>query len=223
MSELNQGTNEATPMKLVMDQLPAVDVPYESPLNHADLDQIAEQGLQGGGVVFRELSLGLLTLRCSPSEEQKQCLESILGLALPTSPLTSITQGQGDERVSVRWMSPDEWTIYLPQGQAFELEKRIFAELDGHYSLVNVSGGYTVFELSGEKVVEVLKKSTPIDFYDSEFPVGKVVSTIFAKTGATICRTEEQTYELLVRRSFADYLWLWLQDASQEYGLTVKV
>ncbi|OUC50154.1 hypothetical protein B7939_13495, partial [Eggerthia catenaformis] len=29
------------------------------------------------------------------------------------------------------------------------------------------------------------------------------------------------TWELVVRRSFADYFWLWLQDASAEYGLQV--
>jgi sarcosine oxidase subunit gamma len=30
-----------------------------------------------------------------------------------------------------------------------------------------------------------------------------------------------QEFELVVRRSFADYLWLWLQSASQEFGLAI--
>ncbi|MES2089026.1 MAG: sarcosine oxidase subunit gamma family protein, partial [Pseudomonadota bacterium] len=28
--------------------------------------------------------------------------------------------------------------------------------------------------------------------------------------------------ELVIRRSFSDYWWLWLQDASAEYGLNVQ-
>ncbi|TNF08513.1 MAG: sarcosine oxidase subunit gamma, partial [Pseudomonadales bacterium] len=30
------------------------------------------------------------------------------------------------------------------------------------------------------------------------------------------------TWELVIRRSFADYFWLWLQDACAEYGLAVE-
>jgi sarcosine oxidase subunit gamma len=88
--------------------------------------------------------------------------------------------------------------------------------------LVNGSGGMTVFKLRGKHVVDMLKKSTPVDLHDSEFPVGKVVSTVFAKSGAVIRRTGEAEFELVVRRSFADYIWLWIQSASQEYGLAVE-
>ncbi len=219
MSDVNNEALEQAPIKLVMNQLPAVDVPFESPLHHVELAKIAEHGESQGGVVFRELSLGLLTLRCTPNAEQATSIEAILGVALPSKPLTSVSSASGE--LTVMWISPDEWLLQVPQDKAFELETRFFAEVGGHYSLVNVSGGNTVFDLSGEDVVKVLKKSTPIDFHDSEFPVGKVVSSIFAKSGATICRTAEQSYQLVVRRSFADYLWLWLQDASKEYGLTV--
>ena len=37
-----------------------------------------------------------------------------------------------------------------------------------------------------------------------------------------IRRTGEEVWELLVRRSFADYIWLWLQDASAEYGMAIE-
>ncbi len=60
------------------------------------------------------------------------------------------------------------------------------------------------------------------DVHDRNFPVGKVVTTVFAKTQAVIRRTGDKNWELVVRRSFADYTWLWLQDACKEYGLVVK-
>ncbi|WP_132687056.1 sarcosine oxidase subunit gamma family protein [Pseudomonas aeruginosa] len=78
-----------------------------------------------------------------------------------------------------------------------------------------------LFELSGANVRELLMKSTSYDVHPSNFPVGKAVGSIFAKSQCVIRHTGEDTWELVVRRSFADYFWLWLQDASAEYGLQV--
>lgn len=206
----------------IMNQVPdaAAGVRAESPLHHADLATRAQKGATSGGVHFRELGLmGHLTLRCDPKNaELTGAAARVLGVELPMQPLTSVESGS----TIVRWISPDEWLITVPNDQSFDLETRFRAEMSGHYSLVNSSGGLTIFKLSGDKVVDMLKKSTPVDLHDSEFPVGKVVSTVFAKSGATIRRTGATEFELVVRRSFADYLWLWIQSASQEFGLVVE-
>ena len=209
------------PLTVVMDQLADASIEAQSPLHHADLATMAQKGPKAGGVVFKEDKLkGLLTLRLNADNaELKASAEKVLGVTLPTQPLTSVESGE----VSVRWISPDEWLVVVPGLKAFDLETAFQAEVSGHYQLVNVSGGNTVFLLSGANVRDVLKKSTPIDVHPSEFPVGKVVSTVFAKSSAVIRRVGEDQYELVVRRSFADYLWLWLQDASREYGLVVEV
>ena len=212
-------TVEAIEGKLITNQLPTGAIVGESPLHHADLASVAEKGPQQGGVHFHERKLqGMLTLRCVPSAEQLSMIESLLGVALPTQPLTSVTT----DAISVRWVGPDEWLIIVAGDKAFDLEASFFEKLTGHYSLVNISGGTTIFDVSGSHVVDMLKKSTPVDLHASEFPVGKVVSTVFAKSGAMICRLADDKFELVVRRSFADYLWLWIQDASREYGLVVK-
>ena len=205
----------------IMDQVPGsnADVRGESPLHHVGLADIVGQSAADAGVVFSEAGLlGHLTLRCEPISPLIPVAQSILGVALPLSPLTSLEQGD----LVVRWIGPDEWLISLPNDQVFDLETRFRAEMTGHHSLVNGSGGMTVYKLRGKHVVDMLKKSTPVDLHDSEFPVGKVVSTVFAKAGAVIRRTGESEFELVVRRSFADYIWLWIQDASQEYGLAVE-
>ena len=205
----------------IMDQVPGsnADVRGESPLHHVGLADIVGQSAADAGVVFSEAGLlGHLTLRCEPSSPLIPVAQSILGVALPLSPLTSVEQGD----LVVRWIAPDEWLISLPNDQVFDLETRFRAEMTGHHSLVNGSGGMTVYKLRGKHVVDMLKKSTPVDLHDSEFPMGKVVSTVFAKAGAVVRRTGESEFELVVRRSFADYIWLWIQDASQEYGLAVE-
>lgn len=204
----------------VMNLMPATDVEGQSPLHHAELAKLANSGPETGGVVLRELRLlGHLTLRCNPDNaEQLAVAERILGVALPVQPLTSAQSG---ERV-IRWVSPDEWLLSLPGQDAFAIENSLQQQMPGHFSVVNGSGGLTVLQLSGEHVMDVLKKSVPVDLHIREFPVGKVVSTVFAKSAAMLHRTGEQQFELVIRRSFADYIWLWLQDASREYGLIVE-
>ena len=213
--------SEARSPVAIMNQVPeaSAKVRGESPLHHVDLANMASLLTQAAGVIFQELGLqGHLTLRCQPDDTRlTNIAHQILGVALPLCPLTSV---EGAD-VVIRWIAPDEWLISLPNDKVFELEARFRAEMTGHYSLVNVSGGMTVFILSGEHVVDVLKKSTPVDVHEHVFPVGKVVSTVFAKSSAVIRRLGPQEFELVVRRSFADYLWLWLQSASQEFGLAI--
>ncbi|MEH6579857.1 MAG: sarcosine oxidase subunit gamma family protein [Amphritea sp.] len=222
MSDMNVMTPEqiAATKAAVMDQLPGAEIQGQSPLHHAELEILAKQGPKQGGVHLRENKLlGHLTLRCNPQNaDQLAAVERVLGVALPLQPLTSVEEGS----YSIRWMSPDEWLIIVPGQEAFDVESKFRDEMGGHYSLVNSSGGSTILELSGANVVDLLKKCTPVDLHPTEFPVGKVVSTVFAKSGAVIRRTGEQSFELVIRRSFADYIWLWLQDASREYGLVIK-
>ena len=213
--------SETNSVVAIMNQVPGSDagVRGESPLHHVGLADIGGQSNDDAGVIFSEAGLlGHLTLRCEPSSPLIAVAQSILGVGLPLSPLTSVEQGD----LVVRWIAPDEWLISLPNDLVFDLETRFRAEMKGHHSLVNGSGGMTVYKLRGKHAVDMLKKSTPVDLHDSEFPVGKVVSTVFAKAGAVIRRTGESEFELVVRRSFADYIWLWIQDASQEYGLAVE-
>lgn len=219
---MSDSNNESVAAVAIMNQVAAkaASVRAESPLYHVGLADAQRGGNNKAGVCFQEYGLkGHLTLRCDPSNSSLMgTAQEVLGVALPTEPLTSVEHGD----IIVRWIAPDEWLITLPNDQSFDLEKRFRAGMQGHYSLVNGSGGLTIYQLSGANVVEMLKKCTPVDLHLSKFPVGKVVSTVFAKSGATIRRTGDTEFELVVRRSFADYLWLWIQSASQEFGLIIR-
>jgi len=221
MSEVNTPEMETeTNLDVVqMNQLPAGDARAESPLHHADLDTMADKGREDGGVQLQELKLlGHLVLRGTVENAAFVAgVEKVLGVALP-GPTQSSEVGE----YSIRWISPDEWLVIVPGTEAFNLEKQLRESISGHYSIVNVSGGQTVLLLSGEDAVNVLKKSTGYDVHDSNFPVGKVVTTTLSKTQAVVRRTGSESWELVVRRTFADYVWLWLQDACAEYGLTIR-
>ena len=196
----------------------------ESPLFHAGLDELARKGSRskGGkpGVCLREKKLlGHLTLRGDADDSNfAGGVHKALGLELPVA-LTLVANGD----TSLQWLGPDEWLLIVPSGTEFAVEQKLRAELEGqHIAVVNVSGGQTLVELSGPKVREMLMKSSIYDVHPSNFPVGKAVGTMFAKSQLVIRHTGEDTWELVVRRSFADYIWLWLQDASAEYGLAIE-
>lgn len=204
----------------VYQQRPTTGAKAEQPLFHAGLDKLVGKGNTNPGVSLRDKNLlGHLTIRGNGHDKAFAAgVKKALGLELP-GPLGLVIDGER----SLQWLGPDEWVLIVPTGTELEAEQKLRAALDGqHIAIVNVSGGWSILELSGPNVVDVLKKSTSYDVHPSNFPVGKAVGTVFAKSQLVIRRTGEETWELLVRRSFSDYWWLWLQDASAEYGLGIK-
>ncbi|HEN8714309.1 MULTISPECIES: sarcosine oxidase subunit gamma [Pseudomonas] len=204
----------------VFQQNPGADAKAQSPLHHADLASLVGKGRKNAGVTLREKKfLGHLTLRGDGHDPEFAAgVHKALGLELPVA-LTVVANSE----MSLQWLGPDEWLLIVPGGQEFAVEQKLRAALEGqHIQVVNVSGGQSLLELRGPHVREVLMKSTSYDVHPNNFPVGKAVGTVFAKSQLVIRRTAEDTWELVIRRSFADYWWLWLQDASAEYGLSIE-
>ncbi|SHN04220.1 sarcosine oxidase subunit gamma [Pseudomonas asturiensis] len=204
----------------VYPQRPATDVKAESPLFHASLESLVGKGRANPGVFLREKKLlGHLTLRGDAHDPAFAAgVHKALGMELPAA-LMLVNAGES----SLQWMGPDEWLLIVPTGEELAAEQKLREALAGlHIAIVNVSGGQSILELTGPKVRQVLMKSTSYDVHPDNFPVGKAVGTVFAKSQLVIRRTGEETWELLIRRSFADYWWLWLQDASAEYGLSIQ-
>ena len=201
------------------DQARGIGAPaIETPLYHAELQALAAHQVANAGVMLREVPVtGLLTIRAKADNASLAgALKSVLSLSIP-----STLQSNSNGDYCLRWMSPDEWLLSAPISELFDIENKLREVLSGHVALVNVSGGYTLLELSGEQVLNVLKKSMHYDVHPRNLAVGKVVNTSFAKSQVTLRCVAESHYELVVRRSFADYIWLWLQTSSREYGLQV--
>lgn len=190
----------------------------ESPLTWSYQQHAVPRGNGQTGIVLREHALlGHLVLR-GGAIVLDEALRATLGIGLPAKPNTLIFDDSGER--SIQWLSPDEWLLIVPGGEEFLLERSLRQALGNtHYSIVNVSGGQTLLTLGGEKAREVLMKSTPYDVHPLAFPVGKGVTTVFAKTSVVLRRPSETHWELVLRRSFADYCYRWLLDASAEYGI----
>ena len=205
----------------MFDAHPTVAVQAESPLAMSRITVATQAAVQGAGVCIRERALlGHLILRGKAADEGFRAgVEAALGVPLP---LAMGTVSRDAERgVSVQWISPDEWLVVVPEGEDYAAELRLREALSGHYAVMQVSGAQTLLELSGPAAREVLMKSAGYDFHSRNFPVGKGVSTTLAKSTAVIRRVGEAQWEVIIRRSFADYLYRWLLDASEEYGVHV--
>ncbi|HSH47917.1 MAG TPA: sarcosine oxidase subunit gamma family protein [Halomonas sp.] len=207
------------------DTRPDVSIPMESPLsvafNKISVSMPAPTLGQDSQVQLEEKAfLGHLILR-GGAIVLDEAVREVLGISLPGRPLGLALDASGER--SVQWLSPDEWLVIVPGGEEFELENRLREKLgDAHFAILNASGGQTLVELSGDKAREVLMKSVPYDVHPSNFPVGKAVSVVFAKSSVILRRPSEERYELVLRRSFADYCYRWLLDAGEEYGIGVK-
>ena len=193
-------------------------IQVESPLHHAQLDHLIGQTNTDGIVLHEAKLLGHLNLRGNAQDADFLAgVQEALGVALPISPCSSAKS----ELAQIMWLAPDEWLIVVASGSEYEIEQKLRSYLKGHFAVSDISGAQTILELSGSNVIELMKKSTGYDLHLDSFPVGKVVGTTFAKAGAHILRVSEDKFQLVIRRSFSDYIWLWIQQGSKEYGLTI--
>lgn len=139
-----------------------------------------------------------------------------IGLRLPTTPCTFTADGE----VTAYWLAPDEWLLRLPTGRQGTVEERWQGALAGSAAggaVVDVSSAYVGYRLVGGATREVLMKASPVDFHPRAFAAGRCVQTVFAKTGALIACTGASAFDVLVRRSYADYVQRWVADAMDEY------
>ena len=214
MSDSNQ------PWYHLSDMVPDSDtVTGRSALANTSIQRLSSTSSDGALILTEQPLLGYLTLRVDqPNDVFQQAVTAVLGVPLPTQPLSSAESGIA----RVYWISPNEWQIVVEGSQTYTIEKGLREVLNGHYALVNISGGQTLLRLSGSNAIKVLMKSVAYDVHINNFPIGKVVTTTFARTQVLLKRVAEEQFELIIRRSFADYIYDWLLQASAEYGLAVQ-
>ena len=114
------------------------------------------------------------------------------------------------------WISPDEYLLIVKAKEkhnAISILQPILKDYSAF--LVDTSGTYSFFKLGGQRALDILQKSTTYNV--DTLTSGKVVSTNFGQTGSIIFRLEKASYYLLVRFSFAAYIYELLESNAQEY------
>lgn len=136
----------------------------------------------------------------------------VLGVEAPTEANTVIDAGEN----RIFWLGPDEWLIVTPAGQQTRLKRDLQKALKGVFSsVVDNSSGLTMVHVTGDNAAALIATDCPLDLHPREFEPGQCAQTRLAKAGMTISPLADGSgFELIIRRSFADYLLLWLQGAA---------
>jgi sarcosine oxidase, subunit gamma len=189
----------------------------QSPLHAFNLASQAQAVDDSRGVWANEIPpLGYVSLRGSsldPVFVEKASMAT--GVPLPVEPCSfAVANG-----IKVLWLSPDEWMIVGGRHRLGGLTSGLSSALEGIRSQVaDNSGGYTQVLLQGRNALDVLQHASVYDF--AALAPGRVVGTTFGKSSVYAHRADEG-FCLLMRRSFADYIWRYLVRAAAPYGLGI--
>lgn len=209
--------NESNVTADVLDRALAAGVWQESPLVGLDALLGADQARDKSVFRLRERPfLELVNIRGDARDPVfVEASESILGCRPPTQPNT-VARGTHHD---VLWLGPDEWLVRstLPHdaASAAPLEQALRTRFGTTFaSATDVGSGYTVLEISGSQVRDVLSRGCPLDLHPRVFTIGQCAQSLYFKASLTLMQTAEDTFELIIRRSFADYFVRIMLDAA---------
>ena len=181
----------------------------------------ARAAAAGAGVTLRERGpRAQLCLRGRPEPPFTGAVRKVLGVAPPLE--AGATAVHGDR--TLFWLGPDEWLAVFGEGE----RKRVIADLrkalaPRHAALVDQSHARAILSVAGPRARLVLQKGCPLDLHPSRFRAGACAQSKFARCQVLLHQSDDApAYDLYVPRSFARYLWAWLEDAAAEYGLAIE-
>jgi len=167
-------------------------------------------------VELSELPLvGLANLRVdSSSPVLREALQAALGVDLPVVPNT-VAQG---ERVTALWLATDEWCLRadsLTNGIVARVEQALAGQW---FAITEQSSGFAVLRLRGPGSRDVLNGGCPLDLHPRTLRPGQCAQSHFFKASVLLRPLDGtgDSWEVIVRRSFADYTVRMLLDAMED-------
>ena len=198
----------------------------DTPLRQSTLAQFVSENraavpTRESSVLLTELPLlGYVNLRVNPNDQRfLKAVEKTLGVNLPLKPNT----GSVANTVSVLWLAPDEWLLITPSDQETQLVQTLGDSLGQiPTSVTDITGSQTLLKLSGQSALKLIAKGCSLDLHPRVFGSGQCAQTVLGKAPIVVWKPDEtSSYNIIVRRTYADYLAHWLKDAGYEYGLAL--
>ncbi len=201
----------------------------QSALAHLGLDGRARARRGEAGTAMAERPhRGLVNLRLDPADAAAMAVfEAAFGFALPVVPNTTASH----KDTTALWLGPDEWWLVVPgpdpEAGPGLAEKLRLALAEHRAAVTDVSESRTCIRIAGPRARAVLQKGCPLDFHPGVFRAATCaqsclnMATVAIHLAADESSAEGPIFEIYVLRSFSEYIWTWLEDAGQEYGVTV--
>ena len=189
----------------------------QTPLQRFGLSAKQEAMTDEKGVWAHEIRL-LSYISLRGSAQNKDFLAAVkkaIGLDLPTAACSLSVASS----ITILNLSPDEWMLVCPREQRVAIEQSLETTLTGiHSQVLDNSGGYTSVWLQGKQAADALQHCTVYNLH--ALTPNKVVGTTFGKASIIMYRVDDG-FCLLLRRSFADYIWRFLTRAAAPYGFGI--
>jgi sarcosine oxidase, subunit gamma len=180
-------------------------------------DFCAAQRIAGDGVsVCQKPRRACIDLRGDPRDAAFVAgIKRVTDLAPPCQPGACAT----GLLASLLWLGPDRWLLSSDTEEPASLRTSLRRALQGvRCAVTDVSQARIVYAAGGASASELLAKGCSLDLHERAFPVGRCAQTLLARVPVLIYRVGQPTvFELHVDRSYAEYVWSWLQAAAAEY------
>ncbi|MFD7073721.1 sarcosine oxidase subunit gamma [Nocardioides sp. NPDC059952] len=188
-----------------------------SPAQHLHGDFLVAGVTGAFGVRVREEQfLTMVGLRVPVGSTDRDRLAQILGAELPAR-CGEVAAGHD---VVVLWLSPDEYLVISQSVAGSTLVSYLRAGVsEGAAAVVDLSANRTTLRLEGPSAQAVLEKGCPLDLHPRAFGTGTAVATNIGRVPVLLWKLGTDSYRILPRASFADYLGRWLIDAMAEFKL----
>ena len=193
------------------------DYQRQGPLDHLGLAAKVSTD-RDTGITLKLLPIyEIFEIRCKWSNRFAKSVKEIAGFAPPT---TSPNSTKSDN-LTIFWMGPDRWWLVGYGGHLCTVNELQINLSTLTATIVKVGESFAAIDVSGPYAKSVLTKGCSIDLDPNHFLVGHVTQTNLAKAQITLHQSNKNEYKIFVRRSFTEYLWTWLEDASLEYRSTI--
>lgn len=186
-----------------------------SPAQHLHGDFV-DAGVSGAfGVRVREEQfLTMVGLRVPIGSPDRARLAQILGAELPGR-CGEVATGHD---VIVLWLSPDDYLVISQSVAGSTLVSYLRAGVsEGGAAVVDLSANRTTLRLEGASAQAVLEKGCPLDLHPRAFTPGTAVASTIGRVPVILWKVDTDSYRILPRASYADYLGRWLIDAMAEF------
>jgi sarcosine oxidase subunit gamma len=143
-----------------------------------------------------------------------------LDMILPTEANTS----SSSSKLTSIWLSPDEWLVMSndlakKNSNKYDLEENLYNSISKTNlgAVVDVTDQLVMLELEGLKIYELFSSGSPFNFNEFREKKGSTTQTLLNNIDVIIHNKDKNLVNLLVRRSFSQHLFSWINDACKNF------
>lgn len=191
-----------------------------SPLS-GNLSGIPKTASGQSGVQFAEQPGGVILHVAAykgAAQRVSEALSTLLGCAITLQPRATFTSS-----ATVLWNGPGQWLVNFPETDRLHRIQSLRHSIGAHGSIVDQSDGRAFFQITGDRVHDVLAKLIGIDLHPESFSMGACALTPVGHVPALFWRGPdrgtESVFALAVPRSYAHSVVEYVQSAGAEFNI----